>query len=172
MKEKQKFQKGDYVRVAKDLGPCMTHFESDCDAIVIGSYSDQYSGDDIKSYTIYIEGHDETSWYYEGQLTLKEKNRLDILSKWKKEAKEIYKLESDLDWIFSHGDDILKSVSGSSVEALASCLGLTDLWGSKGEGFTYYSNAYAVLGIAKPFLEKNDKNGWLGKCNEIKEEIS
>ena len=172
MIKKQKFQKGDYVRVAKDLGPCMTHFKKDCDAVVIGSYADQYSGDDIESYTIYIEGHDEISWYHEWQLTLKEKNRLDILSKWKKEKKKIDQLESDLDWIFSHGDDVLKSASGSSVNALASCLGLTDLWGSKGEGLTYYSNAYAILNLAMPFLDKNDKKGWLEKCNEIKEERS
>ena len=55
----QKFKKGDYVRVAKDLGPSMGHFPADCDAIVIGSYKDQYGGSDTKSYTLSLKGNGE-----------------------------------------------------------------------------------------------------------------
>lgn len=40
--EKSEFIMGDYVRVAKDLGPTMSHFTSDCDAIVLYSYADIY----------------------------------------------------------------------------------------------------------------------------------
>ena len=40
----QKFKKGDYVRVTKNLGPMMSHFKSDCNAIVMGSYNDRYGG--------------------------------------------------------------------------------------------------------------------------------
>lgn len=39
-----KFHKGDLVHVAADLGMSMDHFAKDIDAIVIGSYRDQYGG--------------------------------------------------------------------------------------------------------------------------------
>lgn len=38
----QKFNNGDYVHIASDLGIGMEHFTNTCDAIVIGSYDDQY----------------------------------------------------------------------------------------------------------------------------------
>lgn len=44
MRKDQKFHKGDHVRVAKDLGPRMSHFKNDCDAIVISSYDDKLGG--------------------------------------------------------------------------------------------------------------------------------
>jgi hypothetical protein len=45
----QKFKRGDKVHIAKDLWPSMPHFDNDRDAIIIGSYRDQYGGDNIKS---------------------------------------------------------------------------------------------------------------------------
>ena len=51
----QKFKKGDMVRVAKDLGPYMSHFTGDCEAIVMGSYADLFGGDDRKSYKLYLK---------------------------------------------------------------------------------------------------------------------
>ena len=51
----QKFHKGDWVRVAKDLGPSMRHFTANCEAIVIGSYADQYGGDCREDYTLHLK---------------------------------------------------------------------------------------------------------------------
>ena len=158
---KQKFNKGSLVRVAKNLGSSMSHFQSDCDAIIIGSYADQFGGEDVKSYTIYIKGSGETSWYNEHQLELIEENRSDLLENWKKEKKKENDLHSNLDWIFENGQQVLKSADGATVSSLAKCLGVDNLWGSNGEGFVYYQNAMNILSIAKPYLEKNDKNGWL-----------
>lgn len=163
----QKYHKGDHVQVAKDLGESMSHFTSDCEAIVIGSYTDQYGGGrESSSYTLHLKGRGQSSWYDEWQLELIEANRLDLLEQWEEELKQDEAMKSDLDWIFSHGRDVLKSASGATVEALAKGLGCTNLWGSRGEGITYYQNALFVLGIAKPYLEGGDKEGWLKLCAE------
>ena len=82
----QKYNHGDLVHIVKDLGSYKTHFQSDKDAIIIASYAQQFGGYDDRSYTIYIENYGETSWYEEDQLILIEKNRCDILEKWKTEA--------------------------------------------------------------------------------------
>lgn len=163
----QKYKKGDHVQIAKDLGQSMSHFKNDCEAIVIGSYDDQYGGGNTDSYTIHIKGAGETSWYYESQLELIEANRLDLLTQWEDEAKAEADMKSDLDWIFSHGKEVLKGAHGSTVAALAKCFGLTDLWGSRGEGITYYSNAIATIAMAEPFLIEGDKKGWLSHCETI-----
>lgn len=165
----QKFTKGDLVRVAEDLGEDMSHFENDCNAIVIGSYAEQYGGNDYTSYTIYIENHGKTSWYDENQLVLIEKNRLDLLQKWEQTKKEEKELKSNLDWIFDNGKEVLKNSSPYPIEALAKCIGNYTLWGSQGEGFIYARNLIAVLTFAKPFLLTKDKKGYLEACKKIKE---
>jgi hypothetical protein len=164
----QKFKRGDLVRIAKDLGPSMTHFESDQDAIVMGSYRDQYGGDHkVNDYTIMFDNGGEVSWYHTHQLTfIKHVGEARI-----KEIKELkekrQEMEADLDWIFANGEQVLKSASGSSVHALGACFGLTDLWGSNGEGFTYYTRSMQVLQLAYPFLKSGDKDGWLAFCKTI-----
>lgn len=164
----QKFQKGDWVRVAKDLGPSMSHFTADCEAIVIGSYADQYGGTDSKDYTLHLKGRGKVSWYHHHQLTLIEPGRLDKLKQWEDEADAERKQKGDLDWIFAHGEAVLSNPHGASVAALANCFGLTDLWGSHGEGITYYSNAMGTIELAAPHLKSGDKDGWLARCEELK----
>lgn len=162
----QQFHKGDWVWVAKDLGASMSHFTADCEAIVIGSYADQYGGDDHEEYTLHIKGEGQCSWYYDGQLTLIEKGRLDKLKEWKALAETEHQEKGDLDWIFAHGEDVLKAPHAASIQALANCFGLTNLWGSRGEGITYYGNARRTLKLATPYLEAGNKAGWLAQCGE------
>lgn len=164
----QKFQRGDLVRVAKDLGPHMSHFTADCEAIVIGSYADQYGDSDTKSYTLHLKDRGESSWYEEQQLTLIESGRLDKLKQWQDEQESERKKKSDLDWIFSHGQEVLDKPHGASIQALANCFGLTNLWGSHGEGFVYYENAMGVLGLAAAYLKAGDKDGWLAHCEKLR----
>lgn len=74
----QKFQRGDRVRIAKDLGPDMAHFTSGVEATVVGSYRDEYpqfsdpddEEDGTSSYTLRLPKEGEVSWYEEHQLTL------------------------------------------------------------------------------------------------------
>lgn len=164
----QKFKKYDLVRVAKNLGLLMDHFEADVDAIVIGSYADQYGGNNTRDYTLYIHDYGRVSWYCEHQLTLIKHDQKALLDQWENEKESETKQKSDIDWIFEHGDEVLKNPHGASIQTLASCLGIDNLWGSRGEGMTYYSNAMGTLKMAKPFLETNDKAGWLNKANEMK----
>lgn len=81
----QKFFLGDRVRIAKDLGSSMSHFESDCEAIVMYSYAEQYDGSSKKNFdqfSLYIlPNRGKVSWYYADQLELIEPDRLDLLPK-------------------------------------------------------------------------------------------
>lgn len=167
----QMFTNGDLVHIAKDLGSSMSHFTSDADAIVMYSYNDRYGGGDTKSYSLYIKGHGEVSWYYEHQLTLIAKDQLHLLTQWKAEADTLAKQVSDLDWIFKNGDAVIKQTHGSTIAALAAQMGITDLWGSRGEGVTYYENARGVLAFAYPYLTTGDKEGWLTAVAEFKERL-
>lgn len=167
----QKFQKGDLVRIADDLGPGMSHFTSGVEAIVIGSFADKYGGRNRRDYTLYLRGGGECSWYKEHQLELIERGRLDLLEDWKREKTEEVKQKSDLDWIFANGGLVLEEAHGSSVAALAKCFGCHNLWGSRGEGVTYYQNSLCVLRMADGYLRAGDKEGWLKRSEEIRDAL-
>ena len=159
----QQFHKGDLVHVAKDLGPSMAHFTADIDAIVIGSYADQYGGSSAhchSTYTLFLKGHGQSSWYDASQLTLLERDRLDLLEQWERDKEAEVKQASDLDWLFENCSDPTK-IHGASVEALGRTLGMNNLWGSRGEGFVWMENAFAIMSVAAPFLIAKNKAGWL-----------
>lgn len=160
----QQFQQGDYVRVAKDLGRHMSHFTGDIDAIVIGSYADQFGGTNRDSYTLHLKGQGKCSWYEGRQLTLIERGRSDLLKQWEEEENAECRQRVDLDWIFAHGTEVMKRAHGSTLQSLADGVGIMDLWGSSGEGVAYYENSMRVLHVAKPYLETGDKAGWLEFC--------
>ncbi len=168
----QKFHKGDLVRVAKDLGPTMSHFKRDCDAIVLGSYTDEYGRGMERhdhTYSIFIKNRGGHSWYDEDQLTLVQASRLDLLAEWEAEVTARRTQAGDLDWIFSHGQELIDICPPDTAQALATCLGLGDLCGSHGEYIVFFTNALAVLQEAKPFLATGDKAGWLAHCARVKE---
>ena len=165
----QRFNKGDLVQVAKNLGSSMSHFTSDCRAIVIGSYTDQFGGGEGEnpSYSLYIEGKGRVSWYHENQLTMIESGQHELLEKWEAELKADDEKHADMDWIFANGKDLIKTAPGASVAALAKHLGCTNLWGRNGEGTTYFENARITMYIAGPFLETGDKDGYIQHCKDI-----
>ena len=66
----QKYAPGTRVRIADDLGPCMSHFPSGMMATVRYVYAHAYGGNDVTSYCLDVDGHDEISWYEEHQLSL------------------------------------------------------------------------------------------------------
>jgi hypothetical protein len=169
MTSTQKFHKGDLVDITSEMPPSMKHFECGCQAIVLYSYADEYGGNNTGCYGLFLRKSGEHAWYYEDQLTLVESGRRGLLKEWRREMKQAEKTEGDLDWVFENGPGVLEGASGASVEALAVSLGITEsLWGSHGEYFNYYTNAIAILSMAKPFLEKKDKEGWLQYCEEQK----
>lgn len=162
---KQRFHRGDLVRIADDLGPTRTHFACAQDAIVVSSFLEQYGGseDHTPEYTLFLRNQGEVSWYEEEYLTMVAPDQRDLLKQWRQELQDTRKQQSDLDWIFTHGS-FKDECPGASVEALARCLGIANLWGSRGEGFTYYENALKIIAMASPYLEHHDKAGWLAFC--------
>ena len=70
---KQKFGILTFVHVCKEMPKEMSHFDSDFDAIVEGTYSQLCDGKDVDSYALYQikDGKivDNISWYKEDQLT-------------------------------------------------------------------------------------------------------
>lgn len=168
---KQKFKRGDLVMIAKDLGPGMSHFASDCEAIVLYSYADEYGGSNTEDYGLFIKGKGTSAWYYEHQLTLIERRRHDLLDEWQEAKEEETAQKSDLDWIFANGEEVLSKGYGASAQALASCFGLTNLWGRNGEGFVFYQNAMMTFQVARPFLLSGDKEGWLEDCKKMMESV-
>lgn len=78
----ERFRIGDLVQITKDLGPSMSHFTSDCRAIVVASYAQQFGGSNHNSYTLFLEHKGEVSWYKDHQLTYLEHNRGDLRMEW------------------------------------------------------------------------------------------
>lgn len=159
-----KFFPGDLVHINKDLGPTMSHFTNDSDAIVeeISECQNDYQ------YGLYIKNEGYTSWYYESQLTLIKRNCYELLLDWKEEQYVKDKLHSDLDWIFENGKEVLNKGYSASLTALGKNFGMDSLWGNNGEGITYFTRSMQVMEFTKPFLETGDKKGFLKLCQGIK----
>lgn len=69
-KEKQKFQRGDRVHIAKDLGKHMSHFQNDVDAIILYSYHNMFGGEDRDNWCVYLlPNGGSCAWYKTEQLT-------------------------------------------------------------------------------------------------------
>lgn len=66
--EGQKFQPGERVRIADDLGQAMAHFPSGVLATVEYTYAHAYWGEDVKSYSLNVDGHGSVAWFHESQL--------------------------------------------------------------------------------------------------------
>ena len=149
------FKLYDLVHIKKKLSNEMSHFVCDEDAIVV-----EFSSGG-NQYCLFIKGHGKTSWYSNSDLEFIKHDQIELLKKWKEELEEEHIQKGDIDWIFKNCKEVLKNPHGSTISTLAKYLGCTNLWGSHGEGFVYYQNAMTVLSIAKPFLEKEDKAGWI-----------
>jgi len=131
----QKFKHGDKVKVAKNLGSTMAHFRNDFEAIVMYSYASKYGVDHDGNYGIMAcDTGNECAWYNENQLTLIEhvgQKGIDIIKE-RKEEKE--KQESNMDWIWDNWKEIRTAVPGATMCELMKRIGITEPWGSRGEG--------------------------------------
>jgi hypothetical protein len=153
MTAKQKFKRGDVVHIAADLGSAMSHFPSDEDAIVMGSYRDQCGGNDVDSYTLmFLDTGGECSWYYTNQLTLLHHGGEEAIAKVESDRDAREKVEADLAWIVANWNSIRTNVSGASIGELMRRIGITNPWGANGEGIDYYANAYATFHLLDPIL--------------------
>jgi len=156
MKTEQKFKRGDVVRIAADLGLSMSHFRKDEDAVVMGSYADEYGGCNTKDYTLLFFGGQETSWYEEHQLTFLRHDGEDIITKIKDKRKEKDKIESDLNWIVANWKDIRANPSYATMKKLMRLIGITSPWGKHGEGMDLFNNQKYTFKCLDPVLLTGD----------------
>lgn len=156
----QQFQRGDVVHIAKDLGSSMSHFDSDRDAVVLGSYRDQFGGgpDNEHTYTLLFLNGARVSWYYDSQLTLlRHGSEADI------DEIQCYLAyqdmqDSNLNWIVANWATTRDHPSSASIHALAALAGYSadDLWGKHGESIDYYANTRQLLAAFDPVLLTGD----------------
>jgi hypothetical protein len=88
---KQKFHHGDLVHIKAELPACMSHFQKDQDAVVMGSYTElcllDFDSDDCDSYTVLLVGDgNEVSWYHDDNLVFIRKVSESFIKKIKRDA--------------------------------------------------------------------------------------
>jgi hypothetical protein len=149
----QKFRRGDVVHIAKDLGSYMSHFDNDQDAVVMYSYAEKYGGSDVDSWCLlFCETGGEVSWYHTHQLTFLRHGGQEEIDRIKN-AKDVREAkETDLAWIVSNWKTIRNKVPGPTMGELMRRVGITNPWGSRGEGITWYCNAMATMELLDPIL--------------------
>ena len=71
---RQKYMRGTFVHISKDLPETMKYYPRDSDAIVDATYSQKYGGPDIDNYSVYLlDGGkiiNHISWYGVEHLSL------------------------------------------------------------------------------------------------------
>lgn len=129
MKKEQKFKRGNLVHIAV----------KDKDAIIVGSYADEFGGSDTKSYTVmFSDTGGESSWYKEYQLKLIDEGGEHLFDEAKKNRKRISKQNTDINYIASKLDD--GSLSSESILFLFDMLGHNTSFHRNGEFFVLYSD--------------------------------
>lgn len=134
-------------------------------AIIVASYADQFGGTNHNSFTLFVEGEAEVSWFESYRLELIESDQFKLLSKWRHDRQKQIDQWADIDWIFSHPESLTR---GASLQALANCMGFGSLWGARGEGVDWAINARNVAEYARPFVEAGDQRGWFRLCEALK----
>lgn len=159
MKE-QKFKHGDVVKIADEMPAWMSHFESGQEVCILSSYRDQFGGDNVNDYTVMFLDGSICSWYPESLLTFV-RHDPELVKTIKAQRAEYEARVSQLDWIFEHGEEVLKDRPFAALQALANVHNLGSLWGSRGEGIDLDRNIAILLDAAESFLLAGDKDGWL-----------
>ena len=59
-------------------------------------------------------------------------------------------------YLKTHWPDIREKPTGATMDELMRRIGITNPWGSRGEGITYYSNAMATFQLLDPVLSTGD----------------
>ena len=139
---KQKFKRGDVVHIAADLRQSMSHFEKDIDVVILGSYADQFGGNNTEDYTVlFLDSGTEVSWYSEEQLTFLRHGGEKLIDEIKKAESQRQKVESNLNWIVGNWKKIRLKTPSATINKLMSLIGITNPWGNHGEGIDYANHA-------------------------------
>lgn len=152
--KKQKFLRGDKVKVSEAGAHRLCAGK---EAIVIGSYNDQYGCNNIKDYTLMTLDGNSSSWYDESVLTFIEHVGEHEIRRIKDTRAEKEAREGDLDWIIKNWPEIKNKPPGASLQTLANLLNLGSLWGKYGEGIDYKQNSMAVHSIFMEIMDTGDR---------------
>lgn len=138
-------------------------------------YGDPEDEDDRNNneYSLYIKGRGSSAWYPGEALILIEHDRNDLRKKWKEKAELRRIEESSYDWIFGKDSDPEKVLcSATALGVLYTALtGQSSMWGSNGEGTTYYHNALRTQELAHSFVFNKDKEGFEQFCKEFRPKL-
>lgn len=130
-------------------------------AVVTGSYSSKYGGEHKgrqEGYTLLFTGSGaEISWFYLQELEFCSHVGDSAIDRINKEREERDKKQGDWDWILTHWDKIKTSPPPGSMRLMMESLGITNPWGSHGEGMAYYGNMIHTLDTLTPVLNKGSK---------------
>lgn len=159
--KKQKFKKGDLVHITENMPSYMSHFTSDIDAVVIGSYADQFGGSDVKSYTLLLikdgKWYNESSWYKEEQLTFIAYKGEEYIKQLRDEKEQYDKKVERLDYIVSHWLEMkIDGVPHASAVTLMKLVGITEPWGLHGEYWDFYQHWTITRKLLDPILSTGD----------------
>jgi len=151
MRKVQKFKRGNKVKVlfghpiwgsktgVTDISP----EEVGQEALIVGSYADQFGGDDRENYTImFCETGNEVSWKSEDQLELIDKGGEHLFKEAKKNRKRISRQNKDIKYINSKLDE--GKLSSESILLLFDMLGHNTSFHKNGEFFVLFSD-WAIL---------------------------
>tara|TARA_R110002020_G_scaffold472646_1_gene701003 strand:- start:176 stop:739 length:564 start_codon:yes stop_codon:yes gene_type:complete len=133
---KQKFKRGNLVRIAKELGSTMKHFKNDKDAIIVGSYSDLWGGSGNNKYAIMFEDGNTSSWYEESQLTLLGKGGEHLLEEAQNRGNKISKNNTDFNFIVNEIDE--GNVSSETILFLFEKFGFNTSFNRNGEFYVLF----------------------------------
>lgn len=152
----QKFKRGNKVKVlfghpiwsggkVSDMVP----EEVGTECIIIGSYADQYGGNDRDSYTvIFCDTGLETSWKQESQLEFVEEGGEHLIEQAKLKRDEIKQRNTDLKWIISNWKEKKGGFSSDTILFLFDKIGYKSAFFKNGEFYTLsseWTNLYPIF---------------------------
>lgn len=126
------------------MPPWMSHFECDTEAVIIGSYADQFGGGDHDGdYTVMLPDGNESSWYEEDQLTLIDEGGEHLIKKGEEKQRLRSQKNTDMRYIISCLDS--GEMPTESILYLFDILGFNSKFTRTGE----YCHLYADWKVLK-----------------------
>jgi hypothetical protein len=146
----QNFHRGDLVMVKGG--------HRDGEALVIGSYADQYGPGGYRpheTYTLlFTDDGSEISWFDDEQLTMIRQAEKDAITVVKERREKQIAEQSELPWIVANWDP--KEMSGASLESIFTACGGGSMWGRNGEGIQWYENALKIMALFDDVMKTGD----------------
>lgn len=148
MKKEQKFKRGDLVKivfghpVANQAAIIdISRNEVSKQALIVGSHSDMYGGQNVNDYTVvFIETGEESSWKSEGQLDLVKKDCSHLFPEVEAKREAIFRENTNLELIVKNWIGARYITSFDTVLFLFEKIGFNSSFSRNGEYYALYSD--------------------------------